>query len=378
MRSVKGFSLIELLVSIAIAAIISLLIFFSYQALIVGGMRADALVTTQNDARNALSLMASDVQSAGFMLTGPAGIGRCTTLLTYDSGVTSSSNQISPFYPVLDTPQVQGAVIPNTNISLNYSSSSTKPIDAITLTYNNSASGGTSNQGLSSRVVKVTNGTDNNASLFVTNTSIFSQNDIDVVVLPTLNTCIRLQITNIGGANNIIHNSGLSPLNPPNGFSTFNSSLPRNITSYDLTQAFVADMGNPSTSSGPVQVTYSIRPLAGVPTLYRTLVGSNDQVLQDSGIASNVVDLRALYAPLNSDGTLGSFVDWSKIQSANQQNSVGAVEFAILIQRKNVGQRTNTPTSIQVLDTSYTTNPAYEYTLFSRTIYLNNVAWSQP
>lgn len=372
----RGFTLIELLVAMAIAAIVSLMVAETYQAITVGGMRADTSVAMQNDARNALTLMTSDTKAAGFMLSGPAGMGRCSTLLTYN-GSLSSSNQLTQLIPVLDTPQITGSFIPGTTMALTYTGSGQTPTDAITLSYNNAfgndaliGTGGVS-------LTHVTAGTLNNASLFVASSAGFAANDVDVLVLPTMNACIRLQITNIGGSNNLIHNSGLSNMNPSGGFSTFNPLLPRPITQSDLQQAVVQDMGAASSVNGQVEVTYSIRDYNGSPTLFRTVVNGAGTVMQDSGIASNVAYVRALYAPINLDGSIGTFVDWAHIVAANETKKVGAVEFALLIQRQNVGNRHDVPPTIPVLDVNYPTDPKFEYQVFSRMVYLHNVAWSQ-
>ncbi len=375
MRHESGFTLIELLVSMAIAAIISLFMLSTYQVVTVGGLNDDAFVGMQDSARNALTLMTNDIDAAGYLLDGTSGIGRCTNIITYNS---NNTVPLSPLYAVNDTSQTSGAIINGTNISIDYPVSSSTPSDAVTLVYNNAnGSNASIGNGDSVGVSTTTQGTINNASLVLSNTNGFQANDIDIVVLPTLNACIRMQITNIGGANNIIHNSGLSNLNPSGGFSAFDSLLPRAITTTDLSQAVVQDMGNAASGNGLVQVTYSIRNVNNIPVLYRTVVDENDTLLQDSGIANNVVYLRALYAPLSSNGTIGSFVSWNTIVANKQQNVVGAIEFALLLQRKNVGNQPTSPASIQVLDISYPTSTGYSYQVFSKIMYLNNVAWSQ-
>jgi type IV pilus assembly protein PilW len=371
-----GFTLIELLVAMGIAALISLMVAETYNAVMIGGMRADASVSEQGSARNSLALMTSDIGAAGFMLTGPAGMNRCSTLLTYN-GSASSANQLLQLYPAMATPE-NGSPIPGTQTAMTYASAAQTPSDALTLAYNNAFGDSALIGSAGVAVSHVTSGTVNSASLFVNSTSGFSPNDIDVLVLPTLKACIRLQITGIGGANNLVHNSGKSNLNPSGGFSTFNSLLSRAITVPDLQQALVQDMGGATSTDGQNQVTYSIRQFNGAPTLFRTVVNGSGKVTEDTGIASNVVYLRALFAPLDASGNLGAFVDWPHIVAANEQGQVGAVKFALLLQWKNVGNRKDVPVSIPVLDVNYPTDPKFEYQVFSRTVYLHNVAWSQP
>lgn len=373
----RGFTLIELLVALGVAAIMLLALTASYQAVAVGGMRADAVVTTQNDARNAINLITSDAQAAGFMLTGPAGQGQCNKVLAYGPG-SPNNNAAFTLLAVSATPQATGSTVPGTTQSMAYVApgANTPPSDAITFVYNNAfgAAAALGNQGVA--VTRVTSGTDNDASLFVANVAGFNSGDVDMLVLPTVGACIRLQITNIGGvaANNIVHNSGTngSALNPPTGFSAFNGLLPRSITATDLQQAYVQNMGAANSADGLIQVTYSIRVDNGVPTLFRTVVDSTGVILQDSAIAANVVYLRALFAPLAADGTLQPFVPW-----ATNLGPVGAVQFALMVQRKNVGSR-QVPPDVNVLDVNNVpNNSGFESTVYSRTVFLRNVAWSQ-
>ncbi len=369
----RGFTLIELLVALGVAAIMLLGLTASYQAVAVGGMRADAVVTTQNDARNAINLITSDAQAAGFMLTGPVGQGQCNKVLAYGPG-SPNNNAAFTLLAVSATPQTTGSTVPGTTQSMAYVApgANTPPSDAITFVYNNAfgAAAALGNQGVA--VTRVTGGTDNNASLFVADVTGFNNGDVDMLVLPTLGACVRLQITNIGGAGNIIHNSDLSALNPSTGFSAFNGLLPRSITATDLQQAYVQNMGAANSADGLIQVTYSIRVDNGVPTLFRTVVDSTGVILQDSAIAANVVYLRALFAPLAADGTLQPFVPWT----ANL-GPVGAVQFALMVQRKNVGSR-QVPPDVNVLDVNNVpNNSGFESTVYSRTVFLRNVAWSQ-
>ena len=369
-----GFTLIELLVAVAMTAILSLLLASAYSSLMVGGMRANATVNVQNNARLALSLIASDISSGGFLMCGPSGLGGYEVLI-YNSGVTAN-NGVAALYPAMATVQTAAGTVPGTNIAFGYTSSASAATDALTLGYNNTYG----NQGLLGgngvQVIKVINGTTNSADLTVASSQALNVGDIDMLVLPTLNACIRLRITSLNGTNNtnVIHNSGQSNINPPSGFSTFDPLLPSPITVSDLQQSTLHDMGPPNRSDGLLQVTYSIRLFNGTPTLYRTVVNSLGQITEDAGIADNVVYLRALFAPL-VNGALGAFTDWPTITGNGQQSQVGAVQFAVLLRKKNISNRNDVPPTITVLDVNYPTNPQFEYQLYTRTIFLRNVAW---
>ena len=383
-----GFTLIELLVALAVATLLGLLVFISFSSLESNGLRASDTASLQNNARVSMSLLADDLARAGFMMNGPSGQSRCARLLTYNSA--TSSNMVSQ-WPVSDTVQSSSAVIPGTSISLGgYTSPGGAATDAITVFY--AAGFGLSSAAIPGgvRVVKSTNGSLTNAALFVANTSLFQVGDVDIVVLPSRSLCIRFQVTGTGGsANNIVHNSGQSTLNPPQGFNGVttlaNPPIAPAITTADLAQAYVQDFGQITGANGPVQVTYSIRPESSTnstPELWRTVVNSLGTVVSDAPVARNVVLLHALYAPVVNN-QLQSFVPWSgsssSIVSSNQQGQVGAVEFAYVVRKPNAAARTGNPATLQVLDETYTppAGNAYQYQVFTQIVYLRNVAWNQ-
>jgi len=372
----RGFTLIELLVAMTIGAIVSMMIASTFQAVLVGGMRADAVVDSQDSARNALTLMSNDIEAAGFMVSGASGVNQCKVILTYNQN--NAAAKAAVVYPVMATDQTATATVPDSTIPFGYTSPATKVTQAITLTYNNAFGNSSNIGGNFSTVAKATLGNLNSASLFLKDTSGFLANEVDLLVLPTLGVCIQLQITNIGGAaNNVMHNSGLSAMNPPNGFSDFNALLPRPVTVNDLLMAKVQGMSGANAADGTQRVTYSIRNLNGTPTLFRTVLTPMGTVLTDTAIANNVVYIRSLFAPLKSDGSLNAYVPWSTIVTNKQESSVAAVQLAIVVQRKNVGNRGGMPATIPVLDTTYPATQGFEYTVYGQTIYLNNVAWNQ-
>lgn len=371
----RGFTLIELLVAMAIGAIVSMIIASTFQAVLIGGMRADTVVDSQDSARNALTLISNDIEASGFMISGASGVNQCSKILTYNQNDTTSP--ASALYPVMATDQTSTATVPDSQIAFGYTSPATKVTEALTLTYNNAFGNSSSVGGNFSTVAKATSGSLKSASLFLKDSSGFSANEVDLLVLPTLGVCIRLQITNLGGTNNIVHNSGLSPLNPPNGFSDFNNLLVRPLTINDLLLAKVQGMSGTNAEDGTQRVTYSIRNVNGVPTLYRTVINAIGTVLTDTAIADNVVYLRALFAPIQPDGSLSAYVPWSTIVANKQQSQVSSVKVAMVIRRKNVGSRNNVPANIPVLDTVYPSTKGFEYEVYGQTIYLNNVAWNQ-
>lgn len=382
----RGFTLIETLVALAVAAMLGLLVFVSFTSLESSGIRASDTARLQDHARVSMTLLSDDVARAGFMVNGPSGQGRCARLLTYNSKL--STTQMSNQWPVSAVVQTTSGTVPGTaSTAFNYANPGGAATDAITMFYAvNFGQGGSATPG-SVRVVKATNGSLSNAALFVANSSAFQTGDVDIVVLPARNICIRFQITGTGGAaSQIVHNSGSSTvINPPNGFtgvsSLANPAVSPAITTADLAQAYVQDFGQISGASGPIQVSYSIRPdpnSSSTPDLWRTVVNALGTVVSDSPVASNVVMLHALYAPV-VNGQLQGFVPWSGISSANQQGQVGAVELAYVLRKPNTARHTGNPASLTVLDETYTppAGNAWQYQVFTQTAYLRNVAWNQ-
>lgn len=384
MRGARGYTLIEILVALALGAVLGLLVMISFSSLASNGLRSSDTAQMQTNARVSMTLLADDLSRAGFMMNGPSGQNRCARLLTYNSA--TSSTQMVDQWPVSSVQQTTAGLVPGTTATaFGYAAPGGAQTDAVSIFYE--AGFGLASQALpgSVLVVKSTNGTLNNAALFVANTSVFSVGDVDVVVLPSRNICIRMQITGTGGAaNNIVHNSGQSPLNPPNGFNNLasmaNPPISPALSAADLAQSYVQDFGQISGANGPLQVTYSVRYDLNSPTtpdLWRTVVNALGTVVSDAPVATNVVMLHALFAPL-VNGQLGSFVPWSTIQSNSQQGQVGAVEFAYVQRKPNTAKRTGNPATLQVLDETYTppAGNAYQYQVFSQTVFLRNTAWN--
>ncbi len=391
-RMARGFTLVEILVALALATILGLLAFIAFASLEGNGVRASDSAQLQNNARIGMTLLSDDLSRAGFMLYGPSGQGRCARLLTYNSHL--STTAISDQWPVSSVVQTTSGLLPQTTgIHFGYADPGGAATDAISVSY--SAGFGTAGAAASAgvRVVKATSGTLSNASLFLSDTSGFQVGDVDMVVLPSRNVCIRFQVTQTGGgsAGNIVHNSGASTagINPPNGFNGVSSlaspALSPSLGTADLAQAYVQDFGQIQGADGPLTVTYSIRPDPNVPTtpdLWRTVVNALGTVVSDAPVAHNVVLLHALFAPL-VNGQLQAFEPWSggasSIVGSKQQNAVGAVEVAYVVRKPDSAGRGGNPATLSVLDETYTppAGDTYQYQVFSQVVYLRNVAWNQ-
>lgn len=380
-----GFTLVELLVALAVAAMLGLFIFVAYSAISVSGLRVSDESQAQNTARVALTLLADDVARSGFMMNGPSGQNRCARLLVYNGKISSA---VQTQWPISAVAQTSGGKVPGTSTPFGYAAPGGAQTDALSVFYADGFGVGNAALPGGVRVVRANNGTLENAALFVANPSSFNRNDVDIVVLPSRNLCIRFQVSQVGGADNIVHSQGGSTddINPPGGFdgvsNLANPPVDPPLTTADLQQAFVQNFGQISGATGPLLVTYSIRPdpqNATTPDLYRTVVNAVGTVVSDVPVAQNVVLLHALFAPLQQNGQIGSFVPWSTIESNNQQGQVGAVQLALLMQKPNTGNRTNNPATISVLDETFTPpDQKHQYTLYTQTVYLRNIAWNTP
>lgn len=377
----QGFTLIEMMVAVAIATVIGLIVTTTYQAALVGGMRADAVAEQNDQARIALALMTRDISSAGFLMGQNATNGGvCSSILTYNSA-DAANNGMTDLFAIQAVDENGQNPLPNTNITPAAFPSQNLSAEALTVTFND-GSGIDAGIGASTTgVTKVTNGTLQSASLFVTDSSQLANDDLSLIAIPGIKSCIRFQITDIqtnngGGQGSVgslvIHNSGQSPLNPSKGFEYFNQFLNPQITTSLLTRAYLIKAGVPGTADGMKSVSYSLRNVAGVPTLFRTVSSFDGTVLQDYAVANGVALMRFVFAPRGANGALGAFVPWSTIVANNQQTDVGAVTVALLMQRKNYGNRGGTPASIAVLGTGYPTQPGLEYQLVTKTVYLTN------
>lgn len=379
-RTIRGFTLIELLVALAITAIFSLLVMTTYSVMLNSGNRSNATAELQTNARTALGLINTDILSAGFGLHGMAG-NRCSRLLTYSSAPGNAG--VRDVYPAFGAPQTAAGFVPFTGTAFGYPAANAGfNTDALTVAYSNQFNVGNPLGNTIVNVIGVDNGALDNAAVKVSDSTFIHQGDVDILYLPTRNLCIRMQVTSTD-SNNVVDHSAQSPMNAPQGFngisSKANPPLSPALNVNDFTGATLQSLGSPKTNP-PVEVTWSIRtnPVSQNPALYRTVVDAVGNVLFDGPIADNVVMMKVLFEPLKAGSTdldTGTgFVPWATIVKNGQQSQVGAVQIGLVLRKRNFGNRP-VPASVSVLGSAYPTDSHYEYSTFTRTIYLTNVAW---
>ena len=177
-----GFTLVELLVALAVAAMLGLFIFVAYSAISVSGLRVSDESQAQNTARVALTLLADDVARSGFMMNGPSGQNRCARLLVYNGKISSA---VQTQWPISAVAQTSGGKVPGTSTPFGYAAPGGAQTDALSVVDADGFGVGQAALPGGVRVVRANNGTLENAALFVANPSSFNRNDVDIVVLPS-------------------------------------------------------------------------------------------------------------------------------------------------------------------------------------------------
>ena len=367
----KGLTLVELLVVMVISVILAAGIYSAFATINFMDMNSQEDAHMHTASRTAILLMDSDIENAGFLLFGALGGNECSTLLEYNAAVNSSTTVT--IYPIQGQAQQTGNTIPGSGIPFNYTGPQGLATDYITTTAaGNFYANGPLGNGLFN-VVKTANGTLSNADLFLNSTAQISAGNIDIIMLPSTGVCIRMQVTNVGGANNVIHNSGLSNLNPPHGFNGVSATASPAIAPITLTEfqnAYVEDLGNSAPNMGPILTTFSIENNNGTPTLYRTKVNGAGTVIENDPLISNVLDIQAEYGVMTNGHIV--YQQWS----TSNATSIVAVKMAILVKSVNPLKNFVSPSVIPLLNGVVYNVPSnaanYRYSVIKQTIALKN------
>jgi hypothetical protein len=368
----KGATLIGVLITIVLSSILLLGVYSAFSTINFLDMNTQDQSRLNASTRTALLLMDSNIENAGFLLFGALGGSDCKTLLTYNSAV--NSTVVNTVYAVQGGKQNTGNNIPGTTIPFTYAGPGNLPTDYVTTTSAGTFTGsGPLGNGLFN-IVKVNNGTLNNSSLFLSSTANIAVNNIDIVILPSTGVCIRFQITNVGGANNAISNSGLSNINPPKGFNGVSENAYPAIAPITLTEfqnAYVEDLGTPTANMGPVQTTFSIENNNGTQSLYQTSVNGQGQVIENSPLINNVVDMQLQYGVLTNGHII--YHKWT----TSNATSITTVKLALLLRSPHPLKNFVSPATIPMMNGISYSVPAsmdhYSYNMIKRVIVLRNV-----
>ncbi|MDD2746756.1 MAG: PilW family protein [Acidithiobacillus ferrooxidans] len=371
----RGFTIIELLVTLVISSLLAIAAFAFY-------LSTSNIINDENNVnamwqrgRMAMAFIRESVESAGFGL--PPNVCPNGTY-AYDSATGAGVLNLVPI----------SASVQSGSSSYPYDPTALSGIDTYSLTA--IAGGGAIGDGAAAQVVSIPS--TKSADMVLSNDSLVNSNDL-FVVQTSGGVCLFGQITSVnqgvGNANqNVVHNSGKSIFNPPNGFSALDGNLSTNqfvnANFYDEGQTgFYIDtfsIANPNGSTG-------------VPTLYVTqsTFASTSQATPQA-VARGIVDIQILYGVAN--GTLtGAVQQWitPALYNATSNGAILAVKVAILARTTIPAQNQTSQPSYDLLGQVFKVPSsggqaqgcqngncqAYTYHVFEETIPVRNAIWGE-
>ena len=228
-----GFTLTELLVALVISALAAAAIYGAFTGLSSVTTQTRAQDNAWQQARTAMTMLTQAIEQAGYGLP----MNECSGGIY--ANVAPSSNGLQ--YTV-STPSPSGglflapvAATPQANSGPYYYRPAGINTYALTTVTGGSVFG-------SQPVTTITSTSGNSltaANFFVANKTLLNQYDLFLVALPN-SSCLLGQITNPGGKNNIVAQSGTSAFNAPGGFSGTDPA----ITASQLTNRGLIDLGS--------------------------------------------------------------------------------------------------------------------------------------
>ncbi|WP_196803454.1 PilW family protein [Thiomonas sp. FB-6] len=333
-RRQAGVTLVELMVAIAVALIMSLSILGVLVFSASSSKNATTLGTLNNNIRGVLTLMTRDANSAGFMLG--AAQAQCALTLMHDSSLTTQPPNI---YPVWGQGQTHGGNLPFTNGTTSYPPSGWSNKTQVLLFAASpsvpqyTTTGASPNVLLPSPIATAAYGsswssTMTSGTLQLTTTSGLSAGDVAMLQVPMSGAlvCMRIPVSTISGTK--VTSTPGSKLMPANAYSDFATQITGNSTSYgtlsvgQLQHARLLDLGQ-STSSMQI-VEYWIDNSNGYPVLMRSVFSAlTDSLIGTDALAPGVVSLQALFGTIpqgTAPGTaIPTFKAWSDVNPATDQ-----------------------------------------------------------
>ncbi|MHB1567292.1 MAG: PilW family protein [Acidiferrobacter sp.] len=346
-----GFTLVELMVALVVSAIAALAIFGAFSGLSSAMTQTKAQDNTWQQARTAMTMLTQAIESAGYGLPmNECGGGIYTNVpltSTSQQFTTSTSSPSGGMFLTAVADQVQ-----TTGTPFDYDPTTTNTYALTTVT------GGNVFGSAAAATITGTHGKSvTSANFFVNNSTLLSANDIFLVALPN-SSCLLGQITNIGGANNIVGNSGKSTYNAPGAFSATDPG----ITASQLLNAGLIDLGN----SGFSVKNFFIQDDngAGVPSLYMQTYPYNvgtGPAPNPMLVARGIVDMQFAFG-YGTNGVVSAYVGPLATPPAGMTpGDLLTVEVALLVRstRYTPGQYAGTggaPPAITIMNSA--DNPA--------------------
>jgi type IV pilus assembly protein PilW len=328
-----GFTLIELMVGLAVALILSVAILAVLEFSINSNSSTSNVTTVNDNVRGALTLFTRDVNSAGFMFG--AAQSQCGLTLAYDSATTP---QYVQYYPVWAANQTLGSTLPLGGQASNYpTSGSTNSTQVLLMTSSPSVAqymttGASPNALLPAPIATAAYGnwsnSMSNGTLQVGAMQGVTSGDTALLQVPMQAglVCMRIPVSSVSATS--ITSAPGSTYMPGGGYSDYATQILNDgygtLSISHLQHARLLDMGQSSTALQAIQ--YWIDDSSGYPVLMRGIYNAlTDQLIKSEAIAPGVVSLQALFGTVPTGaaaGTAPTFKAWGDVQPTDQVISV--------------------------------------------------------
>jgi type IV pilus assembly protein PilW len=361
-KRARGLTLIELMVALAISAILGLIVFITLGF----GFRQDAdnstLAQMNDNARAALTLLTRDLQSAGFMLS--MAQPHCQLTLTYDSKQSGYATQA----PVWAASQASGTALPLQTTAPGYGSGYGQ--QALMMTSAPSIPQFVANSMPPLSVVQFGTtqsgngqGAMNSTQLPIsTNQLIGSQalniGDIAYLAVPMNGgiVCLRIPIVNNNastGQGATYIKSAPSSLMPSTGYTGYSAQIPStfgSLTNSNLIHSQLIDIGS-ATDTLEIQQ-YWINQSSGqtFPVLQRSTYDAlNDSLISQQAIAPGAVSLQALFGVIPATATIGQTAPtWKTWGDVGPTDQLVEVALALVMRTLQADPQYTAPKTITV------------------------------
>ncbi len=332
----KGLTLIELMVGLAVALIMSIVIFGVLDFSLNSNKNTSSVSMVNNNVRGALTLLTRDVGSAGFMFG--AGQSQCALTLAYDSNMNPSNVTDFPAWAVNQT---QGTTLPLGGKTSNYPPVGAPAANSTQVLLMTEAPSVASYMTTGSKTPTLVpapvstaafgNWTNamSNGTLQLASTQGLAAGDTGLLQVPMSAglVCMRVPISSVT-ATSATSTPGTTYM-PSGGYSDFKTQIASanfgTLTTSHLQHARLLDMGQSTTALQAIQ--YWIDDSNGYPVLMRAVYNAlTDQIVgQPQAIAPGVVSVQALFGTVPAGaaaGTAPTFKAWSDVQPTDQVVSV--------------------------------------------------------
>ncbi len=335
-----GATLIELMVAIAVALILSLAILGVLVFSASSNKNATTLGTLNNDIRGVLTLLTRDANSAGFMLG--AAQAQCSLTLLHDSNLNTQPPDINP---VWEQDQTQGGNLPFSNNTTSYPPSHWSNDTQILLFAASpsvpqyTTTGASPNTLLPGPISTVAYGSSwaagtgamSTGTLQLATTAGLSTGDTAMLEVPMSGglVCMRIPVSSISGST--VTSTPGSQYMPTNAYSDYATQITNASSTYgtlgvsQLQHARLIDLGQSPNSMEIIE--YWIDDSNGYPVLMRnTYSALTDNLISSDALAPGVVSLQTLFGTIPSGTQPGTatptFKAWSSVSTSDQVVSV--------------------------------------------------------